>query len=91
MNVLFSPEVIFDESMNSYTILVKDLNVIGCGDSLENALDSLMDKIENLAFIFFDNTEFYLEDENYKNYYDYFLGISRCTKNEFREMLGLKN
>lgn len=92
MNVMFNPEIIYDESKNSYTVSIKQLGAIGYGNNLETAIDILIDKIEILTFTYFDNLISNLELNNYAPYYDYYIEISRCTtKKELLEMIGLKN
>lgn len=87
--MLFNPEVNFDESKNLYTIAIKNLDVVATGDTLEDAVDMFLDKIDFLALTYFENREIYIKTENYQDYYDYFLGISRCTKNELMGMLAI--
>lgn len=89
MKSVFIPEVNYDELNKHYTISIKNLDVTAIGDSLETAASTLLDKLEFLAYTFFDDPETYIKTHNYQDYYDYFLGISNITKKEFLDMLGL--
>lgn len=73
----------FDEETNQYEIIINEIDVSGCGDTKEEAMEMLLENILDLKDDFFENLDDYMQIDNMKNKYDFFLKIKNCkTTNE---------
>lgn len=88
----FDTKVFFDEETNQYESSVSVLGAYGCGDTKGEAIDMLLDNIIDLAQDFYNNLNIYLQTNNTKQQYPYYLRIflSITNKEDLSKLLDLK-
>lgn len=76
--IMFNPVINFDDATNQYEVRIDEINIYGCGDTKENAIDMVVDMV-------IDVTEDYSGNDN-----PYFLKLKGCNDREkVKEILGL--
>ena len=68
----------FDEETNQYEIIINEIDVSGCGDTKEEAMEMLLENILDLKDDFFENIELYMKINEMKSKYAFFLKIKNC-------------
>lgn len=88
----FDTKVFFDEETNQYESSVSVIDAYGCGDTKGEAIDMLLDNIIDLAQDFYNNLDIYLQTDNTKQQYPYYLRIflSITNKDDLSKLLDLK-
>lgn len=85
----FKPEINYDENTGQYEILVKEIEAEGFGDTLKEAIETLMDNVIALVDDYFEDLNKYIIFDKYKKQYPYYMKLKHC--NSEKEMLKVLN
>jgi hypothetical protein len=84
----FNPIIEEDEEGNGYTVALDEIMVFGDGDTLEEALDDLVENTLDYARMYFEKLDFYKQIPNRRSHYPYLRRIVTCaTKEEVLEVI----
>jgi signal transduction histidine kinase len=84
----FNPIIEKDEEGNGYTIALDEIMVFGDGDTLEEALDDLIENTLDYTRMYFERVDFYKQIPNRRRHYPYLRRIATCaTKEEVLEVI----
>lgn len=86
----FNPIINFDEATNQYEVILEEINIYGCGDTKEDAIEMVIDMVIDVTKDYFENSELNARIPTEKAKYPYFLRIMNCSdRTEVKEVLGL--
>lgn len=86
----FNPIINFDEETNQYEVILEEINIYGCGDTKEDAIEMVIDMVIDVTEDYFENSELNARIPTEKAKYPYLLRIMNCSdRTEVKEVLGL--
>ena len=74
----FNPEINLDETTSQYEVILKEINIYSCGDTEEEAINALLEMVEDSTSDFFENSALYMRIPDMRSKFPYFLRIYQC-------------
>jgi len=86
----FNPVINFDAETNQFEAILNEINIYGCGDTKEEAIEIATDMVIDITEDYFENAEMYARIPDQKAKYPYFLRVRNCSsRDEVKKVLGL--
>ena len=87
----FNPVINFDAETNQFEAILNEINIYGCGDTKEEAIEITTDMVIDVTEDYFENAEMYARIPDQKAKYPYFLRVRSCSsRDEVKKVLGLE-
>lgn len=88
----FNPEINYDVDTKQYEVILNEINVYGCGDTKEEAIQMTIDLVIDSTEEYFENRELYIRMPKYKDMLPYYLRIKHCKNTQqLMEVLNLES
>ncbi len=78
----FSPIIDFDEETKQYEVILQEINIYGCGETVEQASEMVADMVIDATEEYFANADMYARIPDERAKYPYFLRIRSCLNRE---------
>jgi hypothetical protein len=88
----FNPVINIDKETGKYEIIVQEIGVLVCGETMEETKEILVDNVVMLTEDYIEKLEFYKGIANMRKMLPYYLRIRHCdTVGKLMNLLGLED